>query len=112
MGGPATIEGWLTTRRDLGSVTFLVLRDRSGSAQVVVEDERLSETLAGLQVESVLAITGDVVAEPRARGGAELRAREIEVLSPVVEPLPFEINRPVLKPALDIWLDRAPLALR
>ena len=112
VGGPATIEGWLTTRRDLGSVTFLVLRDRSGSAQVVVEDERLSETLAGLQVESVLAITGDVVAEPRARGGAELRAREIEVLSPVVEPLPFEINRPVLKPALDIWLDRAPLALR
>lgn len=111
-GGPASIEGWLTTRRDLGSVTFLVVRDRSGSAQVVVEDERLKETFAGLQVESVLAIAGDVVAEPRARGGAELRAREIKVLSPVVEPLPFEINRPVLKPALDIWLDRAPLALR
>ena len=103
VGGPATIEGWLTTRRDLGSVTFLVLRDRSGSAQVVVEDERLSETLAGLQVESVLAITGDVVAEPRARGGAELRAREIEVLSPVVEPLPPNWKAYLKQPPVDPW---------
>lgn len=111
-GSPATIAGWLATRRDLGAVTFLVVRDRSGSAQIVVEDEPLRETLAGLQVESVLAIRGDVVAEPRARGGVEIHAREIEVLSAVTEPLPFEINRPLLKPALDVWLDRAPLALR
>lgn len=111
-GGAATIAGWLTTRRDLGAVTFLVVRDRSGLAQVVVEDERLRGLLAGLQVESVLVIRGDVIAEPRARGGVEVHAREIEVLSPVGEPLPFEINRPVLKPALDVWLDRAPVALR
>lgn len=111
-GGPATVQGWLTTRRDLGSVTFLIIRDRSGSAQVVVEDERLRAAVAGLQVESVLAVRGDVVAEPRARGGAELHARAVEILAAVTEPLPFEINRPVLKPSLDIWLDRAPLALR
>lgn len=110
--GPATIEGWLTTRRDLGAVSFFAIRDRSGEAQVVVEDERLREILAGLQVQSVLSVHGDVVAEPRARSGVEIHAREIDVLSAVTEPPPFEINRPVLKPALDVWLERAPIALR
>ena len=111
-GHNATIEGWLTTRRDLGAVSFLVLRDRTGSVQVVVEDDDLRGVLAGLQVESVLSVHGEVVSEPRARGGVELHARRIEVLSAVNEPLPFEINRPTLNPAIDVWLDRAPLALR
>jgi len=107
-----TISGWLMTRRDLGAVSFLVVRDRSGTAQVVVESEELREKLAGLQVESVVAIHGRVVAEPRARGGAELHAHDIDILAQVSEPLPFEINRKTLAPSLDIWLDRAPLALR
>ncbi len=106
------MSGWLLNRRALGGVMFLVMRDRSGTAQVVVDDETLAATIRNLQVESVLSITGNVVAEDRARGGAELRACEVDVLSAVTEPLPFEINKPVLKPSLDIWLDRASLSLR
>jgi nondiscriminating aspartyl-tRNA synthetase len=91
---------------------FLVLRDRSGTAQVVVDEASLAARIEELQLESVLSITGEVVADERARGGAELRAREIDVLAAVTEPLPFEINKPALKPSIDIWLDRASLALR
>lgn len=111
-GEVATLSGWLLNRRALGGVMFLVLRDRSGTAQVVVDDARMAATIQALQLESVLSVTGEVVADERARGGAEMRARGIEILAAVSEPLPFEINRPVLKPSLDIWLDRASLSLR
>jgi nondiscriminating aspartyl-tRNA synthetase len=112
VGSDVTIAGWLLNRRDLGAVTFLVIRDRSGTAQVVVADGNVREQLSGVQVESVVRVTGEVVGDERARGGAELRAREIDLLAEVTEVLPFEVNKPVLKPAIDIWLDRAPLALR
>lgn len=111
-GQAATISGWLLNRRTLGGVTFLVLRDRSGTAQIVIDDDSVAAPLDGLQVESVLTVTGECVADARARGGAELRATSIDVLATVPDPLPFEVNKPILKPALDIWLDRAPLALR
>ncbi len=112
IGQTATLSGWLLNRRRLGGVMFLVVRDRSGTAQIVVDDAELAALISELQVESVLSVTGEVVADERARGGAEMRAAQIEVLSAVTEPLPFEINKPVLKPSLDIWLDRASLSLR
>lgn len=111
-GREATLSGWLLNRRELGGVTFLVLRDRSGTAQAVVDRPEIAAQLGGLQVESVLAVSGPVIAEPRARGGAELRVERLDVLSPVHEPLPFEINRPKLAASLDVWLDRAALGLR
>jgi nondiscriminating aspartyl-tRNA synthetase len=112
VGQSVTLAGWLQHRRALGGVTFLVIRDRSGAAQAVVEDEQIESVLGPLQVESVLAIRGVVAAEPRARGGAELRVASVEIVSAVTEPAPFEINRPILKPALDIALDHAAIALR
>jgi nondiscriminating aspartyl-tRNA synthetase len=112
IGEDVTVAGWLLHRRALGGVTFLVLRDRSGTVQAVVDDAALADSLSGLQAESVLQVTGRAVAEPRARGGAEVRVATVDVLSAVLEPLPFEVNKPVLKPALDVWLDRAALGLR
>ena len=35
-GSTVTLEGWVHRRRELASVTFLVLRDRTGLAQVVL----------------------------------------------------------------------------
>lgn len=111
-GQSVSVAGWLLTKRALGAVTFLVLRDRSGTMQAVIDDATINAVLRPLHVESVLRLTGDVVADARARGGAELRVREVEILSEVDEPPPFEINKPVLKPSIDVWLDRASLALR
>jgi nondiscriminating aspartyl-tRNA synthetase len=111
-GARVSLAGWLQTRRDLGGVTFLVLRDRSGTAQAVIDQPEIVALLTGLQVESVLRVEGQAVAEPRARGGAELHVDGLEVLSAVTEPLPFEINRPKLAASLDVWLDRAAVGLR
>lgn len=111
-GETVTLAGWLQNRRQLGGITFLVLRDRTGMAQAVVDRPELLALLDGVQVESVVAVGGQAVVEPRARGGAEVRAEHLEVLAAVTEPLPFEINRPTLSAALDTWLDRAALGLR
>ena len=56
-GQPATLAGWIHRRRVLANVTFLVLRDRSGLAQVVVKDRDTVEQLAGLPEETVVEVT-------------------------------------------------------
>jgi nondiscriminating aspartyl-tRNA synthetase len=80
-------------KRLLGGLNFIALRDRSGLVQIVVEDKAEVEKLRGLQIGTVLSITGSVFEEPRAPGGAELRDPKIEVLVPVTEEPPIEIDK-------------------
>lgn len=94
-GKQVTLNGWLHKKRAMGGLTFLVLRDRSGVAQIVVQDEDETEKLRGMQVGTVLEIEGKVKAEPRAKGGAELHDPTITIIVPVeAEPL-IEIDKPI-----------------
>jgi nondiscriminating aspartyl-tRNA synthetase len=111
-GRRITVAGWLHRRRELGSVTFLVLRDRTGTAQAVITDPGLIAEAARLTAESVVAVTGDVVATPRAPGGAELHDVQIDVLAAPEQPPPVELWRPELSLQLPVLLDLAPLTLR
>jgi nondiscriminating aspartyl-tRNA synthetase len=106
------MAGWLHRLRRLGAINFLLLRDGYGLFQAIVDDERQLATLRGLQPESVIEIHGRVMAEPQAPGGLELHECRIEVVTPVTDTLPFEINKKVLKPGLDVFLDHAPVGLR
>jgi nondiscriminating aspartyl-tRNA synthetase len=95
IGKNALVRGWLHKKRAMGGLTFLVLRDRAGIIQIVVQDGNETEKLRGLQVGTVLEIKGDVKEEPRAKGGAELHNPKIEVLVPVdSEPL-IEIDKAI-----------------
>jgi len=98
--------------RDMGQFGFLVLRDGAGTFQAVLDNADEIAKLRGLQFESVLDVEGLITAEPRAAVGAEMHDCRIEVLSPVLEPLPFEINKKEFKPGLDTFLDYAPIGLR
>ncbi|MDP9382716.1 MAG: OB-fold nucleic acid binding domain-containing protein [Chloroflexota bacterium] len=109
VGERVKLQGWMHALRRMGGVSFLQLRDGSGTAQAVLDD---TGALDGLLPETVLALCGTVVTEPRARSGVELRNAEVEVISPVREPLPFEINKGPLKANLDTYLDHAPVGLR
>ncbi len=111
-GERVRLAGWLHRLRRHSNVSFLVLRDGKGLAQIVVEDGALVERLAQLHHESVLLIEGQAVAEPQAPGGVEVHGPTVEVLSRAVEPPPFDLFRPVLKAQLPTILDHAPLALR
>jgi nondiscriminating aspartyl-tRNA synthetase len=106
------MAGWLYRLRRLGAISFLVLRDGYGLFQAVLADERELEPLHGVQPESVIEVQGRVVAEPQAPGGMELHDCGVRVITPVTETLPFEINKKVLKPGLDVFLDHAPVGLR
>ncbi len=106
------LAGWLHRFRRLSNVSFLILRDGKGLAQVVIDDPALIERLAGLPGESVLSVTGTVVVQPQAPGGVEVHQPEVEIISPASEPPPFDLFRPEIPAQLPTILDHAPLALR
>jgi len=111
-GERVSISGWLHHRRALKSVCFLILRDASGLAQVVVEDAATRAEVESLPHESVLAITGDVVASPQAPNGIEMHRPEVAVLSRALEEPPVELFRPELAAQLPTLLDTAAVSMR
>ena len=111
-GERVQLKGWLHRLRRLAEVSFLILRDAHGTAQVVVQDPDLVERLARLHHESVLAVAGVVVAEPQAPAGVEIHDPAVTVISPADEAPPFDLYRPVIKAQLPTILDSAPVALR
>src|ERR1043166_7749538 len=91
VGQRVRLDGWLHRLRRLSSVTFVVLRDGRGLAQIVVADPADIERLSAIAPESSLRVEGEVVASTQAPRGAELRATAITVLEPALEPPPFEL---------------------
>lgn len=95
IGKTVHIEGWLHKKRLLGGLTFINVRDRRGLIQVVLQDKDEVEKLRGLQIGTVLSVDGTVVEEPRAPGGAELHDAKLDVLVPVTDEPPIEIDKPL-----------------
>lgn len=94
-GEKVKVSGWLHKKRLLGGLNFISLRDRTGIAQALVVDKYELEKLRGLQIGTVLSLKGTVVADERAPGGAELHDIEIEIISPVTDESPIEIDKPL-----------------
>ncbi|WP_199755177.1 aspartate--tRNA(Asn) ligase [Amycolatopsis sp. WAC 04197] len=106
VGGRVRIAGWVHRRRRLKTVTFLVIRDRSGLTQVVLAEP------GGPPEETVVEVEGLVTANPQAPGGLELTEPAVGLLSEPAEPPPFALYRPSVPAALPTVLDNAPVALR
>ena len=97
VGKTVTLMGWAATRRDLGGVVFVDLRDREGLCQVVARPEVSQEAHAAadhVRSEYVLAVTGEVRARSEETvnpnletGKVEVVAREIRVLSEAKTPV-------------------------
>jgi nondiscriminating aspartyl-tRNA synthetase len=111
-GDDVRLAGWVHRRRLLKSVAFLILRDATGLAQVVVTDPTTRALLERLGEETVVAVTGRAKANEVAPGGVEVVDPEIEPLTEPAEPPPFDLYRPSLDVSLPTLLDNAPVALR
>ncbi|MGO4599000.1 aspartate--tRNA(Asn) ligase [Terrabacter sp. 2RAF25] len=111
-GERATLAGWVHRRRVLASVTFLVLRDRTGLAQIVVKDEATIAQLAGLPEETVVEVTGTMSANSAAPGGAELVEPTVTPLTEPAAAPPVELWRPTFGAGLPTHLDHAAVTLR
>ena len=97
VGSTVRLSGWIHRKRDHGGVFFIDLRDHYGLTQVVAAaGSEALKILDGLRAESVVTITGQVVAReggavnPKlATGEIEVQAREVEVQSSAAElPMP------------------------
>lgn len=113
-GQEITVRGWLHKKRLMGGLTFMNIRDRAGLVQVTVENKDEVEKLRGMQIGTVLEVTGQVYEEQRAPGGAEIRDPRLSVMVPVTEESPIEIDKPLSHKSdnLDTLFDYRHLGLR
>lgn len=111
-GENVRLQGWVHRRRRLASVTFVVLRDRSGLAQVVIRDPETVELVEKLGEETVVEVVGMAVANPQAPGGVEVVDPTLTALTDPAETPPVELWRPSVNAALPTLLDNAPTTLR
>jgi len=84
----------------LSGVSFLVLRDARGLAQVVVDDPQLVTSLSRLHNESVLEVEGTVLAEAQAPAGVEVRQPTVSVIAAAAAAPPVDLFRPTLRAQL------------
>ena len=103
IGETVTVMGWVQKRRNLGSLIFVDLRDRSGILQIVFDEPQVGsegfEKAGSLRSEFVIAVTGKVqkrsaaVNESLKTGDIEIIAEDIRVLSEAeTPPFPIEEN--------------------
>jgi len=115
IGERVSVAGWLHRRRELKSVTFLIIRDRTGLTQVVLPASATcgtGERASDLTEETVVLVSGLVTASSQAPGGAEITEPKLTSLSAPADPPPFDLYRPAMTAALPTVLDHAPVTLR
>lgn len=101
VGQSVTLKGWVDTRRDLGGVIFIDLRDRYGLTQIVFspQDNQAAYGKAeNLRTEDVISIEGDVrtrseetVNTKLPTGNVEVRVHDLLILN-TSQPIPFAVS--------------------
>ena len=85
------IKGWVYRKRKLKSITFIILRDRTGLVQCVLNNEEVnaSET----KLESVVCIIGTVKESKNNLNPFEVSVEQFNIINSSIEELPIEINK-------------------
>jgi nondiscriminating aspartyl-tRNA synthetase len=112
VGKRVHLRGWLNNVRALGKINFLILRDRSGLVQIVIEDRDEYRKISSLQSGSVLSVEGDVTASSQTALGIEVVKPSITVEVPVTDVPPLEFYKTEIVADMDTILDYRPLTLR
>src|SRR5690242_16865211 len=93
-GKQVRLRGWINNIRALGKLNFLLLRDRTGLAQIVVENKEDFKKIAHLQPGSVVTVTGKVIPTAADPKRMEIVEPQIAIESAVTDPLPIEYYKP------------------
>jgi len=104
IGKTVTLAGWVHSRRDLGGVIFIDIRDREGRTQTVFDPsdlpKQLFERAAALRSECVIRVTGKVRQRPAGTNNPKIPTGEVEVAASALEllnaadVLPFPVDDP------------------
>ena len=99
VGSTVKLSGWVHRKRDHGQLLFIDLRDHYGITQLVVSEGATHfSALAEVKLESVITVSGSVVARDGATINKDLPTGEIELhvsdymLESSAEPLPLQVN--------------------
>ncbi len=99
VGATVRISGWVHRKRDHGNLLFVDLRDHFGITQCVVDSDNVNfAALEGLRVESVVTITGHVVARSAETVNPKLATGDVEVrvdaltIQSRADLLPLQVN--------------------
>ncbi len=111
-GSTVRLRGWVHRRRELSRLTFVIVRDRTGLAQVVVDAPETVTLIRTCPEETTIEVTGTATPSPAAPGGVEVTAPTITVLGDRAEPSPVELWRPRLGVGLPTQLDHAGVTWR
>jgi len=109
IGQTVTLSGWVHSRRDLGGLIFIDIRDREGRTQTVFDPSEISPEILTLEFfdkaqklrsECVVSVTGKVRQRPIGTnnskiptGEVEVAVQQLEVLN-MAEVLPFPVDDP------------------
>lgn len=110
IGETVKLQGWLHRIRNLGKIAFVILRDRSGLVQCVVNTKEVN--IKGVKLESVVEITGEVCKNESVEKGIEVLVKEFNIISEVRDDLPIEINKDNIEANLDTILNNRSISLR
>lgn len=104
------IQGWVHKIRKLKSISFVILRDRTGLVQCVVENTAMEEK--NFRLESVVSFEGIVKEGKNSLNSFEVQVEQFEIINGTKEELPIEINSEKLNVNLDTMLNNRVLSLR
>jgi aspartyl-tRNA synthetase len=104
IGQTVTLSGWVHSRRDLGGLIFIDIRDREGRTQTVFDPSDLAKELfeaaAALRSECVVSVTGKVRQRPAGTNNSKIPTGEVELgvtalkVLNMAEVLPFPVDDP------------------
>lgn len=108
-GEKVLISGWVLQLRVLSKVTFIVVKDCSGTVQCVMATA--DKTIA-IKLDDAIEIEGMVREEPRSKAGYEVDVLSLKVLNPCINNLPFNSFADLRQVGQETLLDYRPFTLR
>ena len=112
IGTEVRVRGAVHTIRDMGELSFVVLRKRDGLLQCIFEEGMTNYAVKDLREEMAVEISGVLEKDARAPHGIEIRAREVKVFGRPYEAPPLPIGKWKLNTSLEAKLNYRSTALR
>ena len=108
-GEEVLLNGWVHKIYDLGHISFVRLRDKTGIVQLVLTHEESRK----LRLEMCIEAEGAKVSNAKAVNGIEVQVSSLKVIGKAYyDELPFEINRKSIDASLESQLDHRVISLR
>ena len=105
------MEGAVHSIRNMGEISFIILRKRDGLVQTVLEENKLGGNVEKVREGDFIRVRGTVRDEERAPHGKEICIETYEHITKISEPLPIAIDKWKLNTSLETKLDHRAIAL-